>query len=595
MNVKLNLIFLLMLAAVFFNIIGIGNALNYVSEENNQIIDQEASNVVYTEKTVKEKPVKVVPPQGKIERALGDRIQSMGKSDKVRVAIWIRSDIIQGIRRPEILTDGDLQALTHDRLQKTLDMQLGQIKKNVSVKQKPVRDYLRSKSINPLYESSLAPVIFAEISKDDIHELEARNDVAALYLGREYKPLMDTSVSTVLAPPVWSYVQNGTKVAVIEAGGIAFDNPYLKDGIYYNASNPNIGFHPTAVAGIIASTHTTYKGIAYKGPALLSGNANSWWDSDLMAATDWAVANGARVLSNSWGADNGGVLSPLAYYYDWLVYNYGVTVVFAAGNDASARVYDPAVAYNVIAVGSFSDSNSGWNWWDDNMSSFSSYLDPPSTDREEPDVAAPGEDIISTTTAPPWTGNVGSGTSYAVPHVSGLASLLINKTPALAVWPEAVRAIIMASADHNIEGSSRLSDKDGAGGINALEAYKIASTATKWGGIELAYNDGAPWYSQNITASMGQRIRVVVAWDSNSTGYGGSDALNADMDLSIERLSGTTWVPEFRAGSSQSLDNNYEILDFNVPLSGKYRAKVVKFSWADTSYIEHLGYAVYIK
>ena len=32
----------------------------------------------------------------------------------------------------------------------------------------------------------------------------------------------------------------------------------------------------------------------------------------------------------------------------------------------------------------------------------------------------------------------------------------------------------MASAVHNIEGDSRLSDRDGAGGINAALAYNIA-------------------------------------------------------------------------------------------------------------------------
>ena len=93
-----------------------------------------------------------------------------------------------------------------------------------------------------------------------------------------------------------------------------------------------------------------------------------------------------------------------------------------------------------------------------------------------------------------------------------MASLLINKTPTLGTWPESVKAIIMASADHNIEGNSRLSDKDGAGGVNAQEAYKIASTAkgTSWNGVTISYGTGVPWYGPNITASMGQKVRVVI-------------------------------------------------------------------------------------
>ena len=36
----------------------------------------------------------------------------------------------------------------------------------------------------------------------------------------------------------------------------------------------------------------------------------------------------------------------------------------------------------------------------------------------------------------------------------------------LANWPECVKAIVMASSNHNIVGNSRLSLQDGAGGVN---------------------------------------------------------------------------------------------------------------------------------
>lgn len=593
MKNKLKIFILVIFFAVFFGAIGIVNALNSPDEENNQALTEVYPSDEFKVQ-VKEKQVKAIQ-YTKIERDLDENLKKLGKNGKVRVAIWVKADEINSMKRPEIISDEDYKDLTENNIMGTLESESQSIKNKINEKQKPIKDKLKSKNINIIYKSTLAPVIFAEVSRDEIRDLEADSNVVALQLGRKYEPLTSTSVPTILAPPVWPYVISGTKVAVIEANGIAFANPYLKDGIYCNPSNTNIGSHPTAVAGIIASTHTTYKGVAYKGPAILSGNANSWDDYSLMSCSDWAVNNGARVISNSWGAQTDGVLGPMAYYYDWLVYNYGVTVVFAAGNNVSAPVYDPAVAYNVISVGSFNDKNTGSIWWDDEMSYFSSYINPPSSDREEPDVVAPGDDIISTTTFSPWVGNMGSGTSYAAPHVSGGISLLINKTPALGVWPEAVRAIMMASADHNIDGNSRLSDKDGAGGINILEAYRIGSVSTKWRGVNVSYDGGAPWYSPNITANMGQRVRAVIAWDSRSTGYNGIDALNADLDLSMERLSGKVWVPEYRAGISQSYDNNFEILDFNAPVSGKYRAKVNKSNWIDNNYTEHLGYAVYIK
>ncbi|MDP2752958.1 MAG: S8 family serine peptidase [Nitrospirota bacterium] len=577
---------------------GVGNGI----EENSQ---NEEQAVVNAELPVKEKGVQQVP-QGKIEDALTNKMQKMGKSEKARVAIWVKADGIQPVKRPVPGTE-----VSQEQLEKDFKSQLGPMEDTISAKHKPVKDYLESKKVKILYESSLSPLIFAELSPAEIKELESMSDVEGLYLGRDYEPMINTSVPTVLAPPVWSSVQNGTKVAVIENDGIAFANPYLKDGIYYNSTSPNIGSHATACAGIIASTNTTYRGVAYKGPALLSANSQTFADSNLVAATDWAVVNGARVLSNSWGNYSGGAINAITRYYDWVVYNYGVTVVFASGNCGDCSypwniVAEPAIAYSVIAVGSFHDRNTGWMWWDDYMSSFSSYKNPPSPngDREKPEVAAVGGErtyidptgsIMSTTTATPWIGSVGWGTSYAAPEVAGEASLLINKTTWLGGWPETVKAVIMASADHNIEGSSRLSDQDGAGGINVNEAYNIVTKPTRLAGISLTYSGGAPWYGQNITVSQGQKVRVAIAWDSNSTGYGGSDILNADLDLRIQRWTGSSWVTETRAGYSTSYDNSFEIVEFNAPVKGTYRAKVSKFRWDDHARTEYLGYAAYVK
>jgi hypothetical protein len=99
---------------------------------------------------------------------------------------------------------------------------------------------------------------------------------------------------------------------------------------------------------------------------------------------------------------------------------------------------------------------------------------------------------------------------------------------------------------------------------------------------------------------MGQKVRVVIAWDSVSTGYDGSDTLNSDLDLSIQRLQGftlkqRTWVLERRAGSSTSVPDNFEIVEFNAPATGVYRAKVTKSSWSNPNQNEYLGYAAYVK
>ena len=79
-----------------------------------------------------------------------------------------------------------------------------------------------------------------------------------------------------------------------------------------------------------------------------------------------------------------------------MVLDYRRTVVVAAGNfdsddNPNNHVLNPAIAYNVIAVGNF-DDNDTTSWGDDSMASSSSFVNPISnhSDREKPEVAAPG-------------------------------------------------------------------------------------------------------------------------------------------------------------------------------------------------------------
>src|SRR5262249_6371907 len=149
------------------------------------------------------------------------------------------------------------------------------------------------------------------------------------------------------------------------------------------------------------------------------------------------------------------------------------TVVVAAGNEGggTGEVLSPAMAYSVISVGNFDDRNTV-AWTDDVMNSSSSYVDPISThgDREKPELAAPGTNINATTPTSPWIGGIGTGTSFSAPMVTGVVGLMLQRQNWLRDWPETVKAVLMVTAIHNIEGASALSEKDGAGGIAADRA-----------------------------------------------------------------------------------------------------------------------------
>ncbi|MGB9683322.1 MAG: S8 family serine peptidase, partial [Candidatus Bathyarchaeales archaeon] len=225
--------------------------------------------------------------------------------------------------------------------------------------------------------------------------------------------------------------------------------------------------------------------------------------------------------------------------------------------------------------------NSGWQ--DDVMAPYSSFGDPisPNGDREKPEVVAVGSRMYSTTPNDPWVGSVGEGTSYSAPQVAAEAALLMQTRSWLQYWPETVKAAIMASAIHNIEGDSRLSDRDGAGAIDIFCAQDLVAKNQIDG--RTIYRDSTTEYAFNV--DVGKRVRVTIAWDSHPDANDPptTDQLLADLDLVV-------YDPLNRiVAVSASWDNSYEIVDFTASVSGTYKARVIQFRFDGT--YEYLGFA----
>lgn len=244
------------------------------------------------------------------------------------------------------------------------------------------------------------------------------------------------------------------------------------------------------------------------------------------------------------------------------------------------------MGYNVIAVGAFDDNNTGSNLSDDSMATWSSYIDPSSTymDREKPELVAPGVNIETTFDAWPWITNPPgvSGTSFATPHVSGAANVLMNRDATLTTWPEAVKSILMTTAYHNLEGSSRLSEYDGAGGISLGSAYYLTANTNNWHVYTLTPSNFNPSFGPiHFYAYKGQRVRAAISWavDPNYSGY--PDRPGVDLDLSVytPSCSGTCYAKAY----STSFDNNYEIVDFVASVSGWWRVYISKRTFYDAN------------
>jgi len=269
---------------------------------------------------------------------------------------------------------------------------------------------------------------------------------------------------------------------------IVKDNPNDINDRYYGNNDVMAGTpsHGTHCSGIIAAVRNN--GIGMNGVAnnvrimmvraVPDGDEH---DKDIANAIRYAVDNGAKVISMSFGKS----FSPQKSWVDDAVKyaeSKDVLLVHAAGNDAknidSAENYPnpvfldkSGVADNFITVGASGDSTNGGF-----TASFSNY------GKNSVDVFAPGVNIYSTLPGGNNYGNF-SGTSMATPVVAGVAALIREYFPNLTA--EQVKMVIDSSATPitqqvKLPGTDELvnlSDISKSGGeVNAYNAVKLAST-----------------------------------------------------------------------------------------------------------------------
>jgi thermitase len=205
---------------------------------------------------------------------------------------------------------------------------------------------------------------------------------------------------------------------VLQTGGCADDTGH--------------GTHVAGTLGAIANNGTGVAGVAFNSPLVvcraLGGPFEQGRVSDIAKCIDWTRQNGAEVISMSFAGGPSATLRRAVARAWKNGRRRGAVLVGAAGNNGGYQASFPAAYKQVISVAATNDRDQQ-AWFSNAHSSV--------------DVAAPGIQILSTDRGGGYTRL--SGTSMAVPHVSGVAAQLQGDHPR---WPaRRIRAVIRRTAD----------------------------------------------------------------------------------------------------------------------------------------------------
>ncbi|MBC7247532.1 MAG: S8 family serine peptidase [Actinobacteria bacterium] len=210
---------------------------------------------------------------------------------------------------------------------------------------------------------------------------------------------------------------------------------------FYFKTNPNphprddFG-HGTSVSGVVAAESDNARGISgvshgamimpLKVLSAAGYDAGAFDIAELVEGIYYAADNGAKVASMSLGSPFYSQAVQDAVDY---AHAKGMVLCAAVGNDGADYVIYPACLDNVIGCAATTNQ--------DQWASFSNH-------HARVDASAPGRDIYVTKYEGSGGYAFGSGTSYATPHVAGLAALVFSLRPGYT--PEQVELAIFENA-----------------------------------------------------------------------------------------------------------------------------------------------------
>ena len=327
----------------------------------------------------------------------------------------------------------------------------------------------------------------------------------------------------------------GVKVAVVDTGVDPAADITVSDRVNVSGGPAGDGLgHGTFMAGLVAGDNADFGGVA-PGASIVDvqvAAADGSTDLQRVLAGLQAVADkrasdpslDVLMLALNSGSPLPLFLDPLTLALDKL-WDSGVTVVVASGNDGANVLSSPATDPQLLVVGAQDEKDTAVRD-DDVVADFSSYGKSMGIDR--PDLVAPGVSLISTSplASDAYTANSGSvvapgylkgtGTSMSAAVAAGAVAALLAERPSLT--PDTAKNLLVGTAYRTP--ALTKTNGAGAGGLDlgkalAADLGSVGTTNTppinspKYGPTE---SDAATWAAFAAAWVAGDLNAVAAAW-----------------------------------------------------------------------------------
>ncbi len=548
---------------------------------------------------------------------------SLRPDDSVYAALWISDKNIGNSQLQTRFWGSDAFAVNNwqasmKSYKKAFENNVSQYRSTIANKLADASKKQNKQFFSPtLTSSKIVPVVKGYFTLSQLNDLKFDTDIALIDVLGNVRIVGDLNVAAyymyVDNLNYYGYTGSNINVADLEVGFPSYQNQLGLSGVtfrmsenQFSASDRNID-HLAMTMSCIRNRRTyPYRGqgFAYNCNLFVANFPNDPSTPTVIDNAEdaifWATSNNANVISWSWHVEAFGTYknmtmdeqyngnqSYLDRVADYISTNYPFpTICQAAGNidNGDNTEYVNHKGFNPIVVGQ--DMETG------QISSTSVWRNP-NSGQELPHVTACAHTNMSMFEKPDGTAYIcpNGGTSLSAALTAGLCADLMTVNSDLRSWPEAVRALVMASAT-NIDGNSWYNDlyyvdmKDGAGRTNGTFAQYSAANHFG-GGQSITGNNG--WYSNTyfqgatnydtirVYVTSTSQFNVVLSFSARVSGTDFSSETLSDLDLAVYYNGNTV-------GVSLSGTNPEEVINLTNVSTGTYTIVVRPYNVSTDTY-----------